>query len=284
MAFFTDGSDLSKKLILGLAVLCLHSPLLADWDLKAFQTAVAASGRNMKLTQEQFAGLQERKGQMLQSIASYLKGKLKHADPAVLQAFGSVPREYFQYQYEKQESLARATYESEAKPYAIGYGSALSDYLGQAYMTQLLNLKPGQTVLEIGTGSGYQVSILSRLAKDAYSIEIQKPLGEAVSKIFPPLGYTNIHSRVGDGFYGWPEVQSGFDRIIVTCAASYVPPALIQQLKPGGLMVIPVGPPFTHNQVLYVYHKDADGRVHSRRSSVVYFVPMTGDIAKAPAS
>jgi protein-L-isoaspartate(D-aspartate) O-methyltransferase len=251
-----------------------------SWNLAAFDKAVALSGRNMKLSQEQFDALQQRKPRMLSHIRSYLEDHCGHADKAVLQAFATLPREYFQYHYEKGISLARGTYEDEAQPYAIGYGSALSDYLGQAYMTQLLQPKPGQVVLEIGTGSGYQCALLSRLVGQVYSIEIQQPLGLAVGKIFAPLGYSNVQSRPGDGFYGWPEVKGGFDRIIVTCAAAYVPPALLQQLKPGGLMVIPVGQPFKRGQVLYVYRKDASGKIHSRRKAPVYFVPMTGAIAQ----
>lgn len=250
------------------------------WTLADFDKAVAASGRHMRLTQDQFDAIQARKPRMLSNIEAYLKERLHQADPEVLRAFGDLPREYYHYHYERKVSLARSAYEADAKPYAIGYGSALSDYLGQAYMTQLLNVKPEHKVLEIGTGSGYQISILSRLAKEVYSIEIQRPIGEAVARLFAPLGYANIQSRVGDGFYGWPEVEGGFDRIIVTCAASFVPPALISQLKPNGVMVIPVGAPFKRNQVLYVYRKDADGKVHSRRTTSVYFVPMTGDIAK----
>ena len=91
-------------------------------------------------------------------------------------------------------------------------------------MTQIARPKPSDVVLEIGTGSGYQVSILSRIVKQAYSIEIIEPLGRGVAKIFKPLGYNNIQTRVGDGFFGWPEVKGGFDIIIVTCVAQYVPP------------------------------------------------------------
>jgi protein-L-isoaspartate(D-aspartate) O-methyltransferase len=273
---------MTRLLIAAFLGLC---PALAPaWTLADFDKAVSATGRTMKLSQAQFDAIQARKGGMLTNIEGYLKSRLGHADPAVLRAFGEVPREYFHYHYERKVSLARSAYETDAKPYAIGYGSALSDYLGQAYMTQLLDPHPDQVVLEIGTGSGYQVSVLSRLAQDAYSIEIQKPLGEAVSKLFAPLGYANIHTRVGDGFFGWPEVAGGFDRIIVTCAASYVPPALISQLKPNGIMVIPVGAPFKRNQVLYVYRKDAQGKIHSRRTTAVYFVPMTGAISSAPAA
>ena len=106
-------------------------------------------------------------------------------------------------------------------------------------------------------------------------------MGKAVDKIFEPLGYTNVHGKVGDGYFGWPEVEGGFDIIIVTCAATFVPQALLKQLKPGGRMVIPIGQPFKHGQVLFVYTKDADGKVHSKRDMGVFFIPMTGAIAKS---
>jgi protein-L-isoaspartate(D-aspartate) O-methyltransferase len=137
--------------------------------------------------------------------------------------------------------------------------------------------------LEIGTGSGFQSSILSRVVKQSYSIEIIEPLGKAVGQIFAPLGYANIHSRVGDGYYGWPEVAGGFDIIIVTCAAQYAPPDLFKQLKPGGRMIIPIGQPFKRGQVLFVYNKDAEGKVHSKRDVGVFFIPMTGAMMKIPA-
>ena len=137
--------------------------------------------------------------------------------------------------------------------------------------------------LEIGTGSGFQSALLSRIVKQAYSIEIIEPLGKAVSQIFAPLGYDNVHTRVGDGYYGWPEVQGGFDIIIVTCAAQYAPPDLFKQMKPGGRLVIPIGQPFKRGQVLYVYTKDAEGKIHSKRDMGVFFIPMTGAISKTPA-
>jgi protein-L-isoaspartate(D-aspartate) O-methyltransferase len=156
----------------------------------------------------------------------------------------------------------------------------LSDYLGQAYMTQVCRPKPDDVTLEIGTGSGFQSSLLSRIVKDSYSIEIIEPLGKAVGRIFAPLGYTNVHSRVGDGYFGWPEVKDGFDIIIVTCAATFAPPELFRQLKPGGRLIIPIGQPFKRGQVLFVYTKDAEGKIHSKRDVGVYFIPMTGAIQK----
>ena len=165
----------------------------------------------------------------------------------------------------------------------VGFGSALSDYLGQAYMTQVAKPKEGDVTLEIGTGSGYQSSILSRICKASYSIEIIEPLGRAVGKIFAPLGYDNVQSRVGDGYFGWPEVEGGFDIIIITCAAQYAPPELFKQLKPGGRALIPIGQPFKRGQFLYVYTKDADGKIHSRKDVGVFFIPMTGTMMKTPA-
>ena len=102
------------------------------------------------------------------------------------------------------------------------------------------------------------------------------------AKIFAPLGYDNVETRVGDGYYGWPEVQGGFDIIIVTCAAQYAPPDLFKQLKPGGRMIIPIGQPFKRGQILYVYTKDAEGKIHSRRDVGVFFIPMTGAMMEKP--
>lgn len=253
------------------------------WTFENYQTLMTESGRNPGINASAFQEIQKRKQQANQIVDSYLKEKFGSADPEVERAFNEVPREYFQYQYQKDSSFADVAYENKrtkVKPWPIGWGSALSDYLGQMYMTQLAEPTASDTVLEIGTGSGYQSAVLSRIVKKVYSIEIIKPLGEAVSKIYKPLGYNNIETRVGDGFYGWPEVKGGFDIIIVTAAAQYVPPALIEQLKPNGRMIIPVGQPFKRGQVLYVYTKDKDGRVHSRKDVGVYFIPMTGAISK----
>jgi protein-L-isoaspartate(D-aspartate) O-methyltransferase len=194
----------------------------------------------------------------------------------VLAAFESVPRDYFHYAYAAGASTAYQAYEDNPKPWAIGHGSVLSDYLGQAYMSQLAAPKPGDVTLEIGTGSGFQSSLLSRIVRDAYTIEIIQPVGQAVGKIFAPLGYDNVHSRVGDGYFGWPEVEGGFDTIMLTCVAQYAPPELFRQLKPGGKLIIPIGQPFRRGQVLYVYTRDEQGRVHSRRDVGVFFIPMTG--------
>jgi protein-L-isoaspartate(D-aspartate) O-methyltransferase len=253
------------------------------WTRAAYEEAMRRSGRPVSLTDEQFDEIQARKPHALKAINAYLSSRLGAADPAVMAAFEAVPREYFHYIYSERRATPGEAYEDTPKPWAIGYGSALSDYLGQAYMTQVCKPKPGDVTLEIGTGSGFQSALLSRIVKDAYSIEIIEPLGRAVSHIFAPLGYTNVHTRVGDGYFGWPEVEGGFDIIIVTCAAQYAPPELFKQLKPGGRMIIPIGQPFKRGQVLYIYTKDAEGRVHSRRDVGVFFIPMTGEMMKVPA-
>ena len=254
------------------------------WTREAFQIAMAASGRPVTLTDEQFNAIQARNPAAMKAIADYLKMRLGAADPLVLAAFQALPREYYHYIYPEHRSTCGDAYDQPPKPWALGYGSALSDYLGQAYMTQVCKPGPNDVSLEIGTGSGFQSSLLSRIVKAAYSIEIIEPLGNAVHKIFTPLGYNNVTTRVGDGYYGWPEQKDGFDIIVVTCAAQYAPPALFAQLKPGGRMIIPIGQPFKQGQVFYVYSKDENGKIHSRRDMGCFFIPMTGTMMKIPAN
>jgi protein-L-isoaspartate(D-aspartate) O-methyltransferase len=252
----------------------------SNWDFARFSAAMDASGRKSKIDETAFAAIRGKREKALAEAETYLKERFGEADPRVMQAFRDLPREYFHYNYQGPYAFPREAYEIPAKPWAVGYGSALSDYLGQLYMTQVSEPKPDQTVLEIGTGSGYQIALLSRLVRSAYSIEIIQPLGEGVARIFEPLGYDNVHTRVGDGYFGWPEVDGGFDLIIVTCAAPFVPPELLRQLKPGGKLVIPIGQPFKRGQFLNIYTKDTDGKVRSKRDMGVYFIPMTGAVEK----
>ena len=255
---------------------------VSAWNRAAFEKAMRDSGRPIDISNGQFDAIQARKPAAIARIQSYLKDRLGTADPAIVHAFQAIPREYYHYNYAEHRALSGEAYETDPKPWALGYGSALSDYLGQAYMTQVCKPTSADVVLEIGTGSGFQSSLLSRIVKTVHSIEIIKPLGQAVAKLWGPLGYENISSRVGDGYYGWPEVSGGFDIIIVTCAAQYTPPELFRQLKPGGRMVIPIGQPFKRGQILYVYTKDDAGKVHSRRDSGVFFIPMTGAMMNMP--
>jgi protein-L-isoaspartate(D-aspartate) O-methyltransferase len=279
-----------RALIAAVGVASLVRPTHAapgHWTREAYEAAMRASGRPASLTDRQFEAIQNRKPAMLKRVEKYLVERLGSADPAVMAAFEAVPREYFHYLYSEHRATPGEAYEEVAKPWALGYGSALSDYLGQAYMTQIAKPTPEDVTLEIGTGSGFQSALLSRIVKQAYSIEIIEPLGKAVANIFAPLGYDNVHTRVGDGYFGWPEVGAvpggGFDMIIVTCAAQYAPPELFKQMKPGGRMIIPIGQPFKRGQVLYVYTKDAEGKIHSKRDMGVFFIPMTGAMMQRPA-
>ena len=157
------------------------------------------------------------------------------------------------------------------RPLTIGSGQTISQPFIVALMTDLLAVKPGDTVLEIGTGSGYQSAVLAKLAKDVYTVEIVESLGRSAAATLKRLGYTNVHTRIGDGYKGWPE-HAPFDSIIVTAAPDHVPPELIAQLKPGGRLVIPVG---KLAQELMVITKNEDNTTTRKEIVPVQFVPLT---------
>lgn len=187
--------------------------------------------------------------------------------PAVLKAMESVPRHEF-------VPPAQRKFSYQNRPLPIGHGQTISQPYIVAIMTDLLDLKSEDKVLEIGTGSGYQAAILATLVKNVYSIEIIEPLGKAASKRLDKLGFKNVEVRLGDGYYGWKE-HALFDAIIVTAAASHIPPPLIKQLKPGGRMIIPVGSRFMTQELLMV-NKNDKGEVTTRQILPVRFVPLTG--------
>jgi protein-L-isoaspartate(D-aspartate) O-methyltransferase len=252
------------------------------WDFSAYQQAMQASGRQIgSLDEKSFLAAQQRKQHFLDQIKANLASDFGVADPAVLKAFREVPREYYMYDYEAEHNLGGGAYEIPPREWKIGYGSVLTDFVMQAYMTAKCKPKPTDVSLEVGTGSGFQSSLLSRIVKRAYTIEIITTLGDKVKNIFAPLGYTNIVPRVGDGFFGWPEVKDGFDIILVTAQAPFVPPALLAQLKKGGRMISPIGQPWKP-QFLYIFTKDEQGKVHSQRDVSTLFIPMTGEIQTPP--
>jgi len=187
-------------------------------------------------------------------------------NPEVLAAMAKVPR----HRFVLEEYLSQA-YAERALP--IGYGQTISQPYIVALMTELLELKPGDKVLEVGTGSGYQAAILAELTTYVYTVEIIEALGKRAAAVLRELGY-DVHVRVGDGYYGWEE-HGPFDAIIVTCASSHVPSPLTRQLKEGGRMVIPVGPP-GHYQTLWLIERK-DGQLHSTNMGGVIFVPMLGE-------
>jgi protein-L-isoaspartate(D-aspartate) O-methyltransferase len=188
-------------------------------------------------------------------------------DPAVLEAMASVPRHAL-----IPERVQDVAYEN--RPIPIGHGQTISQPYIVAVMTDLLKPEPTDRVLEVGTGSGYQAAVLAELVDRVFTIEIIEPLGRLASRNLTQLGYRNIEVRIGDGYYGWEE-QVPFDAIVVTAAASHIPPPLIEQLKPGGRMVIPVGSRFMVQQLVLV-EKDAGGEVTTRQILPVRFVPLTG--------
>jgi len=159
-------------------------------------------------------------------------------------------------------------------PLPIGSGQTISQPYIVALSADLLNLKGGETVLDVGTGSGYQAAVLAEIASRVYSIEIIASLANDARKRLEELGYGNIEIKIGDGYQGWPE-KAPFDGIVVTAAAPNVPPALVAQLKPGGRMVIPVGAPFLAQHLVLV-DKASDGTVSTRQVLPVAFVPLTG--------
>ncbi len=154
----------------------------------------------------------------------------------------------------------------------IGESQTISPPFVVAYMTEALDPQPGDKVLEIGTGSGYQAAVLSPLVREVYTIEIVEQLGHKAAKTLERLRYDNVKVKVGDGYQGWPE-HAPFDKIIVTCSPEKVPPALVAQLKEGGRMVIPVGE--RYQQTLYLMKKK-DGKMVSEALQPTLFVPMTG--------
>jgi protein-L-isoaspartate(D-aspartate) O-methyltransferase len=162
----------------------------------------------------------------------------------------------------------------ENRPLPIGYGQTISQPYIVALMTQLIGPDADDVVLEVGTGSGYQAAILAELVNHVYSIEIIEALATRARQDLNRLGYRNITTKLGDGYYGWQE-HAPFDAIVVTAAASHVPPPLIEQLKPGGRMVIPVGGRFM-TQTLLLLEKTETGEVISRQFGAVRFVPLTG--------
>ena len=184
----------------------------------------------------------------------------------VMAAMGKVPRH-------RLVPPEQVRYAYENRPLPIGHGQTISQPYIVALMTDLLQPKPTDVVLEVGTGSGYQAAVLAELVAKVYTIEIVEPVARRAAAQLAELGYTNIATRVGDGYNGWPEAAP-FDGIVVTAAAPLVPQPLVAQLKPGGRLVIPVGGQW-QVQELTVIEKQADGSTTTRRTIPVRFVPLT---------
>ncbi len=211
------------------------------------------------------------RGAMVETIRAYAwsdNGALgqQGLSERVLEAMGRTKRHLFI--SERSCSIAYAD-----RPVPIGFGQTISQPYIVALMTQLAEVAPDHVVLEVGTGSGYQAAVLARLARKVCTIEIVPPLAEAAAKTLKDLAYDNVSVRLGDGYGGWPECGP-FDAIVVTAALGQIPPLLIEQLKVGGRLVMPVGPAYTSQQ-LTVVEKIAPGKTTTRAVALVRFVPFT---------
>jgi protein-L-isoaspartate(D-aspartate) O-methyltransferase len=191
----------------------------------------------------------------------------KTLDERVRKALLEVPRHEFVPPRERPAAYLN-------RPLPIGHGQTISQPYIVAIMTDLLDVKPDDVVFELGTGSGYQAAVLAELVSQVYTMEIIEDLGNNARQTLERLGYTNVEVRVGDGYYGW-EKHAPFDAIIVTAAGDHIPPPLVQQLKPGGRMLIPVGGSFLTQQLMLV-KKAKDGTIRTRSILPVSFVPITG--------
>ncbi len=188
-------------------------------------------------------------------------------DKEVLAAMESVPRHEFVPNNVKSQAYAD-------HPLPIGYGQTISQPYIVALMTELLQLKNTDRVLEIGTGSGYQAAILAQIVAEVYTVEIIEPLATEARERLKRLGYSNVHVLNADGYYGWEE-HAPYDAIIVTCAPDHIPPPLVQQLKDGGRLVIPVGPPGGYQTLWQVIKEGKE--IKKRNVTGVLFVPLTGE-------
>ncbi len=249
-----------KKRVLALLTCAL---LLGTW-LPSLNSSFSLVGSAEDHDEDTFGLLRER------MVKEQISDPPDYRDPVndsrVLKAMRTVPRHLFV----RPKDTARAYSDH---PIPIGYGQTISQPYIVALMTEMLEVRPEHTVLEVGTGSGYQAAILSPLVREVYTIEIVRPLGEAAAKRLGLLNYENVRVKVADGFYGWKE-HAPFDRIIVTCAATIVPPPLIQQLKPRGKICIPVGGQYTV-QYLTMVEKSETGDITMRKTIPVRFVPFT---------
>jgi len=234
-----------------LAALCLVSPLAVGEAVPDFAAAHAALLNELRY----------------QGQSDPPPGQDGFSD-RVLSALGAVGRHEFVPRSQWREAYANY-------PLPIGHGQTISQPYIVALMTDLVDPQPGDVVLEVGTGSGYQAAVLAKLVEQVYSIEIIEPLATQAAGRLERLGYGNVTTKLGDGYFGWEE-HAPFDSIIVTAAASHVPPPLIAQLKPGGRMVIPVGGRFAVQYLLLV-EKSATGEIVTRQVTAVRFVPLTGE-------
>lgn len=242
-----------RRLVSGATLIALAS--FWAWSTYAADTYSAAREQMIRLIEQD-----------VRETSIYLEKSA--LDERILKSLSEVPR----HQFVPADVRSRA-YDN--RPLPIGYGQTISQPYIVAIMTDLIAPRAEHNALEIGTGSGYQAAVLSRLVEKVYTMEIVEPLGKQATERLKRLGFDNIEVSIADGYYGWKE-HAPFDIIIVTAAASHIPPPLIEQLKPGGKMIIPVGSRFMTQQLLLV-DKNAEKEITVRQILPVRFVPLTGE-------
>jgi protein-L-isoaspartate(D-aspartate) O-methyltransferase len=275
--------------ILGLWVVCCNRPerratptagTAAETDMPMVSGSAAAEGQDLADSDDapparsprRPPAFAQRAKERLQMVTHQVQARGVQ-DPSVLEAMRTVPRHAF----------VPAPYRGEAYadyPLPIGRGQTISQPYIVAFMTETLHLDPDSKVLEIGTGSGYQAAVCAQIAREVYTIEIVPELAQSAAQTLKGLGYTNVHVKAADGFFGWPE-QAPFDAIIGTAAAEQIPPPLLEQLKPRGRMILPCEDP-DGLQYLVLITKDQSGKLSQERVLPVRFVPMTGQVQKPP--
>ncbi len=240
-------------------------PVRLSSTLVALSLIFAATGRGLAQTSAEYDKARQR-------MVSQDIQKEGVKNPRVLEAMRTVPRHEFMPLMLRPKAYVDAAW-------SIGYKQTISPPFVVAYMTEALDPQPTDRVLEIGTGSGYQAAVLSHLVKDVFSIEIVEPLGRMAARRLKNMGYTNVKTKVGDGYLGWPE-YAPFDKIIVTCSPENVPKPLVDQLREGGRMIIPLGERF--HQDIYLLEKK-QGKLVRKHLIPTLFVPMTGRSEKERA-
>lgn len=256
--------ELTKKLILGSLMLLLPAAGVcantSDTDIESVTPSASIIDPERRLNVERLIQEVIRDTRQTRDYTG-----LDKLSERVLNSLRQTPRDQF-------VPRSSAVYAWENRPLGIGYGQTISQPFIVALMTQLLEPEASARVLEIGTGSGYQAAVLARLVREVYTIEIVPELAEQASMRLAELGYDNVQVRAGDGWHGWPDAAP-FDCIIVTAVAEEIPPNLIEQLKPGGRIVIPIGP--AHGGQQLVVATRTDDSVDIREVLPVQFVPFT---------
>lgn len=254
----------------GSTAVCASEGSQGDANQPAGSNQSSGQDPNDKKPQHKHPAFKERISDRQRMVATQIQARLVK-DPNVLKAMRIVPRHAFV--PKRQERYAYID-----QPLPIEHGQTISQPYIVAFMTEALKLDPNSKVLEIGTGSGYQAAVCAEIARKVYTIEIVPELAKSAKALLKKLGYKNVFVRAGDGFFGWPE-KGPFDAIIGTAAAGRIPPPLLEQLKPGGRMILPVRGRFGY-QYLELIAKDKKGKIQKRQVMPVRFVPMTGEVQK----